>query len=240
MARLPIWCAISATAIILAATPLCASSVNATVPAASSAPNLFGTIALPVAKTALDAKWRHAGFGRRGPSISAEFGLSDLANVQRDINRRLSFRADSPRVSAGDYWSTAANTLARGSGDCEDYAIAKGQSLVALGFPARDLFLVIGNDLALRSAHAILVVRLGGKFWVLDNLANHVIAADQFRNFSPVITLSADRKWVHGYDRSRSQRPAYASSRSLGLGSDRLAAITVAQTAASKVRSPNL
>lgn len=241
MFRLPVRCAYSVFLIIASAAPICAEVPIPRASSVSSAPDLFGTIALPVATTALDAKWRHARFGGRGPSTrTAQPRLSDLASVQQAINRRLSFRTDPPQVNGGDSWSTAANTLARGSGDCEDYAIAKGQSLVALGFPARDLFLVIGNDLTLRSAHAILVVRLGGRYWVLDSLAGQVVEAEQFRNFSPVITFSGDRKWVHGYDRSKRPRVEYAAARTPDLGTDRLSAIKVAQTAVPKPRPPRL
>ena len=95
--------------------------------------------------------------------------------------------------------------MSRGVGDCEDYAIAKAQALLKLGFRAQDLYLVIGNARKLNSYHAILIVRFGGKFWVLDSLSNEVIDANLFRNFDPIITLSADRKWIHGYVKGATQ-----------------------------------
>lgn len=97
MIRLPIWCAFSASFIVFMSTPVCAGSLSPIAPAASSVPNFFGTVALPIAKTPFDAKWRHAGFGDRGPSTRTERPrLRDFATVQQDINRRLSYRAILP------------------------------------------------------------------------------------------------------------------------------------------------
>lgn len=235
MIRLPLWCAFGVPAFFAVFTPLYAATPDVT------APNFFGTMALHVTQTPYDSKWRYAGISSSGPiSRAARPALRDLATVQQDINHRVSYRADSPLLGAGDAWSTAAETLARGFGDCEDYAIAKGQALLALGFLPQDLYLVIGNDLALRSAHAILVVHASAKFWVLDNLSNHVVNADQFDNFSPVITLSVDRKWVHGYERGARQRLVNVRAQSLDLPTDRISAIKIAQSTIPSARPPTL
>ncbi len=242
MSRLPIWCAVSASAFLAMSAPLFAASLDKGTNA-WAVPNLFGTVALPVTRTPYDAKWRHAGFGSPGPFSTldkngAPPSLQALAMVHRDVNRRVTYRADSSRLNAGDTWSTAANTLARGSGDCEDYAIAKGKALLALGFPPQDLYLVIGNYLTLRSAHAILVVRVGARFYVLDNLSGQVVDAEQFRSFSPVMTLSANRKWLHGYERGARPHPVNAPPPSLDLPTERIWAIKVAQFATPTARSP--
>lgn len=240
MIRLPIWRALVVPALAMSA-PLYAAPLDRKSPDVWAAPHLFGTFALQVARTPYDAKWRLAGIGSRGSfSRAAAPVLRDLTRVQRDVNRRVSFRADSPGLGSGDAWSTAAITLARGSGDCEDYAIAKGQSLLALGFLPQSLYLVIGHDLTARSAHAVLVVRVGAKFWVLDNRSSQVVDADRFGDFSPIITLSANRKWVHGYKRGARPRLIIARARSLDLPTNRLSAVKVAQAATLTIRSPIL
>lgn len=209
-------------------------------------PNIFNTVALPIARTPYDAKWRHAWIGGRGSASTFQKGrvaaaaFSDLAIVQRDVNRRVSYRADATERGASDVWSTADTTLARGSGDCEDYAIAKAHRLLALGFRPQDLFLIIGNSRQLGRAHAILVVHFGGKFWVLDNLLSEVIAADQIRNFDPIITLSADRKWVHGFVRGAHQRLKNSGQiQSQNLPIARLSVVKAAQFAILRPRSSN-
>jgi len=57
------------------------------------------------------------------------------AFVNIAINRCVSYALDRPSAHGGDVWSTPFETLARGSGDCEDFAIAKFYLLVASGAP---------------------------------------------------------------------------------------------------------
>lgn len=57
-----------------------------------------------------------------------------IAFVNAEINRRIAYRADAD--DGGDRWATPCETLARGCGDCEDFAIAKHFLLDACGMPA--------------------------------------------------------------------------------------------------------
>lgn len=229
-------CALGAGMLFACITPLSAAPTQPTTPSDWASPNLFQSVALPVPTTLYDSQWRRAWAGGRGPvATRATNGaeptaLAQLAIVHRDVNQRVSYRADLPGLSVGDSWSTAGATLARGSGDCEDFAIAKAQGLLALGFRPQDLYLVIGNDRNQKARHAILVVRAQSKFWVLDNLSNKVIDADLFRHFDPIITLSADRKWVHGYRKGARERvAALARNRPRDASSVKLAAVMLAQ-----------
>lgn len=205
MSRTFFRCAVGAGLLFALAAPLSATPPQSLMWGDPATPNLFNSIALPIPHSPYDFRGRHAWKGGRGPiSTTAGDGAErasfrHLAIVHRDINRRLAYRADPSGSRAGDIWSTAAATLARGSGDCEDFAIAKAQELLALGLRPQDLYLVIGHDLSSRTAHAILVVRSARKFWVLDNLSAEIVDADLFLDFSPVMTLSTDRKWLHGY-----------------------------------------
>lgn len=201
-------------------------------------PHIFDTVALRVAKTPYDSRWRKAWAGSRGPSAplsldrTAIAAFSDLAIVHNYINDRIEYRVDLHGRDTADNWATAAKTLARGYGDCEDFAIAKGQELLSLGFRPKDLYLVIGKARRLNSYHAILVVRSGGKFWVLDNLSSEVVDAAQVRNFDPIITLSADRKWVHGYEKGARERNGSSMPTLLGRPpATTLSAVKLAQTA---------
>lgn len=73
-------------------------------------------------------------------------------------------------------------------------------------------------------------VRAQGRFWVLDSLSSRVVDAAAFRHFDPIITLSADRKWVHGYVRGvRAQRAAADQFRPRDASSVHLAAVLRAQ-----------
>lgn len=233
MVRTSIRCAFGAGILLICTAPLSAAPPQHINAGDQAAPNLFESVALPVSVTPYDLKWRLAWAGGHGP-VAASPGAGPaefhhLATVQRDVNQRLFHRDDPQASGGGDSWSTARVTFARGSGDCEDYAIAKAQRLLALGFRPRDLYLVIGNDLNTKAAHAILVVRSLGKFWVLNNLSSRVVDAEQFHDFDPVMTLSADRKWLHGYQKGARQRIAEAAMNRKSDSSPNLAAIKLAQ-----------
>ena len=67
---------------------------------------------------------------------AGRLGLDDRAAfVNVAINRCVSYALDPPSAPGGDEWSTPFETLARGAGDCEDFAIAKFYVLVASGAP---------------------------------------------------------------------------------------------------------
>lgn len=173
--------------------------------AASDGPAVFGTAVLPTSRTPYNARWSRAqsrGLGAGSRIVAGARRLKGpkrLRFVNAAVNRAIAYREDSRNWKTGDYWASAAQTFGRGSGDCEDYAIAKMQVLRASGVSASNLFLVIGHDVARTRAHALLIVRSGGKFWVLDNFHDQVRVDSQHRDFRPVITLSNAGSWLHGY-----------------------------------------
>lgn len=120
-----------------------------------------------------------------------------LGFVQALINHRIPYRVDADWWGEEDYWATAEETLRTGGGDCEDLAIVKLQALRALGFPLDSLYLSIGHDTA-RGDHALLIVRLEGRFLVLDDRNDRPTPAGQFHSFVPVLTFVADTEFVHG------------------------------------------
>lgn len=178
------------------------------VPAAADRPNIFGTSAVPVARTSLDAKWRRVSVhfskaipaARQLASGSEASALAKLELVNSWVNRRVQFVSDIRATGQSDLWSSAAETLSRGRGDCEDYAIAKLQLLKALGFSSDDLYFAVVRDLVRRADHAVLVVRVDGRFVVLDNNVDRVLDSSEVADYRPVITYAASGKaFVHGY-----------------------------------------
>lgn len=181
-------------------------------PASPDRPDIFGSTALPIARTQLDAKWRRATAGFSGAvAISRQIAEarqvdSAMAQVQLVngwVNRRIQFVNDIRSSGQSDLWSGAAETIARGHGDCEDYAITKLQLLKALGFADEDLYLSVVKDVVRRADHAILVVRVDGRFLVLDNNVDRVLEAHEVSDYRPLITYAASGKaWTHGYRQS--------------------------------------
>jgi predicted transglutaminase-like cysteine proteinase len=174
----------------------------------SGRPDVFGSIALKVGRTPLDKRWNKVS-GARVSGAPAAFatslrGRDELAQVEAVnsyVNRSVRFVDDARQYGREDFWSAASETLRRGRGDCEDYAIAKLQMLRAAGFADRDLYLVIAKDLVRRSDHALLVVRAGGRLLVLDNGTDRILDAEDASDYRPVLTYSGTAAWTHGYRR---------------------------------------
>ena len=119
------------------------------------------------------------------------------------VNARIKFTEDRTEYGESDHWTNGADTIRRGRGDCEDYALAKMQLLRAIGFSANDMYLSIVKDLVRRADHAVLIVRSEGRFLVLDNNTNRLVDAYANQDYRPVFTYGATQSWTHGYSRER-------------------------------------
>lgn len=193
--------------------------------ARTTAPHVFGTIALPLRATRFDDRWRRVLHSRADPGqLTSLLGtarrapqVQQLSLVNASLNERIRYRHDIH--PSGDHWSTARETLDRSAGDCEDYVIAKLQTLRMLGVPERDLFMTIGHDGRAGAVHAVLVARVRDQFFVLDNRVNELIPHQQYRGFYPIITFGSGSSWLHGYERGKI--PAAVKAMSLVLQSGR-------------------
>lgn len=169
-------------------------------------PDVFNSVALPIKRTSLDRRWRKAANGLVGgapASYAARLAHLDpierLEAVNRYVNARVRFIDDIRQYGVTDRWTTAAETLRRGRGDCEDYAIAKLQLLRRAGFADKDLYFVILRDALRRADHAVLVVRAEGRLLVLDNGTDRLIDSHDMPDYRPIFTFSGDQAWIHGY-----------------------------------------
>ncbi len=168
-------------------------------------PDLFGTIALPVRADRYAASWRRAALDASFlPSmqqlVAPARGLGreqQMAYVQTAVTRNIRWMSDATEWGLQDYWASAAETLQHGAGDMEDRAIVKMQALRTLGFPTRDLYLTMGKD-KVGGPITVLMVRLGLRFYVLDDLGGSPTRADLRHGFAPMLTLGSDMAWIHG------------------------------------------
>jgi len=170
-------------------------------------PDIFGSVALRVGRTPLDARWHrveHSGVGAAAAAYSASLrgkdALERLEAVNWYVNKRVRFVDDSVQYGRGDLWAAASETLRRGRGDCEDFAIAKLQMLRRAGIADRDLYLVVVKDLVRRADHAVLVVRAAGHMYVLDNGTDRLLDTESVSDYRPIFTFAAaGATWTHGY-----------------------------------------
>jgi predicted transglutaminase-like cysteine proteinase len=169
----------------------------------------LGTRAIPVKRTRFDDRWdrvRRAApaalMQRQLRSANAAPGLSEtdlLARVNQWVNREIVYVGDDRNYRRRDFWATAEQTIARGSGDCEDFAILKMQMLRAAGVDADRMKLVLLRDLAANADHAFLLVDTDGGKLVLDNVTDRLYDGARPQAVRPILSFSADRRWVHAY-----------------------------------------
>lgn len=194
---------------------------------ATDRPDVFGSVALPITATPLDRRWQavasrpaHAGVARWAASLNGHPEAERIELINRFVNARIAFVDDQRQFGRADVWQSAGESLGRGRGDCEDYALAKRALLRAAGFSERDLYLVIVKDLVRRSDHAVLAVASGGRLLVLDNGTDRIIDAADITDYRPIFTYTAGRRWTHGY--RRDAEPAMVLAAATPTGSDAL------------------
>ncbi|WP_298309160.1 transglutaminase-like cysteine peptidase [uncultured Erythrobacter sp.] len=124
---------------------------------------------------------------------------AQLEAVNSWVNKQINYVADRKLFNRADHWAGAQVTLALGMGDCEDIAIAKMQMLAALGFRRDDMFLTIAKDTLRRSDHALLVVKVDGRYLLLDNTTDELLDGAQAHAYRPILSFSTNRSWIHGF-----------------------------------------
>ncbi len=124
---------------------------------------------------------------------------AQLAAVNAFFNRRVVFAEDSEVWGQADRWASPLETLAQGRGDCEDYAIAKYFSLLALGMPAARLRLVyaraqVGGE---SRAHMVLAyyAQPEAEPLILDNLITEQRPASRRPDLRPVFSFNSEGLW---------------------------------------------
>lgn len=137
---------------------------------------------------------RRASDERHLPEISQATMLL-LSRVNSGINQ-YEYREDLKHWGKAEYWATPAEFVASGSGDCEDYAIAKYYALRAAGVDMQRLRFVYARALVDGRLinHMVLAYyeQLDGDPLVLDNLRDEVLPASRRPDLSPVFTFNDD------------------------------------------------
>lgn len=115
-----------------------------------------------------------------------------LEQVNGFINRSVRFVSDQQAWGQDDYWATPAETLSRGQGDCEDFAIAKYFSLVRMGIPSEKLRLTFVKALRQNQAHMVLAyyASADAQPLILDNLDLRIRPASERGDLLPVYSFN--------------------------------------------------
>jgi predicted transglutaminase-like cysteine proteinase len=116
-------------------------------------------------------------------------GRARFGEVNRAINLAIKPTSDLAAHGELDAWTPPLATLARGGGDCEDYAIAKFVALRRAGIAPDDLRIVIMQDTIGGEHHAVAAARLDGRWLMLDNRRMAMVEDSDVRNFRPAFVI---------------------------------------------------
>lgn len=127
-----------------------------------------------------------------------------LKRVNEFFNRQIAFQDDQAVWNAPDFWATPFETMGKGTGDCEDFAIAKYFSLTFVGVPHERLRLTYvkarigGNTSTVTQAHMVLAYysQPDAEPLVLDNLIGDIRPASKRQDLIPVFSFNAAGLWV--------------------------------------------
>lgn len=121
-----------------------------------------------------------------------------LSRVNGFFNKQIRFVDDIDLWGQSDYWATPMETLARGAGDCKDFAIAKYYTLLAMGMPVEQLRLTyVRARLSAPGgpafqAHMVLAYypTPSAEPLVLDNLVDAIAPASKRPDLLPVFNFN--------------------------------------------------
>ena len=126
--------------------------------------------------------------------------LDKLTVVNQFFNKQMRYAEDIDLWHEVDYWATPIQSLIKGAGDCEDYAIAKYFSLRRLGVPSEKLLITYVKALRLNRAHMVLTYYPSPNAipLVLDSLIDVIKPANERPDLLPVYAFNGEGLWLPG------------------------------------------
>lgn len=135
--------------------------------------------------------------------IASSIAAPDAERIKRAndfFNRQTQFGDDSIIWGQLDYWATPMETLGKGAGDCEDFAIAKYFTLKEMGVAPDKLRLIYvraktgASDTSQGQAHMVLAyyAHPDAEPQVLDNLVAEIRPASRRPDLVPVFSFNSE------------------------------------------------
>ena len=135
-------------------------------------------------------------------ALGGKDDLARLRAVNDFYNQRLAYAEDADNWGQVDYWASPLESLGKGAGDCEDYAIGKYFTLTSLGVPHAKLRMVYVRASIADApngfvAHMVLAYYAtpDAEPLVLDNLQPAIRPAAQRPDLAPVFSFNAEGLW---------------------------------------------
>lgn len=138
-------------------------------------------------KTSINPKWA-AVKDQRLPKNTTT--ARSMLSIHEFARRKITYK----REASGDTWQKPMDTMALGSGDCEDICLVERALLLNAGYKDEDIELMIVRDLVTREDHALLWVN----HHYLDNRTPQVLHVSQFKDYLPVSGHRAGQSYLYG------------------------------------------
>lgn len=125
-----------------------------------------------------------------------------VAILLKEVNgffNQLLYIPENPLQGSADVWLTPYEFLAAGGGDCEDFAIAKYFTLVAMGVEEKKLRITYVTIPVQNRAHMVLTYYPSpdSEPFVLDNLTPKILPASQRSDLVPVYSFNGGTVWLN-------------------------------------------
>jgi predicted transglutaminase-like cysteine proteinase len=128
--------------------------------------------------------------------------VDKLQLINTAVNRAVGYESDRALYGTTDYWAKPSETLLRGKGDCEDFAILKMAALYDAGIPFNRMSIVVLRDRRRGFFHAVLAVSTTQGDFILDILNSRVRPDKSYPDYQPLYSIAGSRAWIHGYPNS--------------------------------------
>lgn len=133
-------------------------------------------------------------------SIKDASANEKIKRVNEFFNRRITWGDDHKVWGQADFWATPMDTLGKGMGDCEDFAIAKYFTLLNVGIPVAKLRLVYvkaknGNAPgSLEQAHMVMAYYPSpdAEPMIMDNMITDIRPASRRPDLQPVFSFNSE------------------------------------------------
>ena len=119
--------------------------------------------------------------------------------MNRYFNDVIRYADDEVAWGVSDYWATLEQTLTKGSGDCDDIAIAKFLTLLVLGVSRANLRLAVVKTKQMQRNHMVVIYLPASEknTYLLDNLKRELRVAPGAGAMHVVYSLDGRSLWMN-------------------------------------------
>ena len=125
-----------------------------------------------------------------------------LISTNRFFNQ-LQFTTDQRLWGESNYWATPVEFIGANAGDCEDFALAKYFSLLAVGVADDKLRIVMVKSLTLNQYHMVVAYykHPTAEPLILDNIDGRIKKASERQDLIPVYSFNGKQLWLNNEKR---------------------------------------